>query len=157
MSTRHKPGTWIVVRDVKARNYMVLRDLLGSGGQCEFLLRYEGLPAYEQVGHLGLREAEHAADFEKAGHGSGGLRLLRNLRQLAHQLCEPQRVVGRVGGLAVLPSGHTRLRDPGPTRDFGLRQAGRAQPLDQFGGLAHSCIVCVPAYAVKREIYATRH
>lgn len=62
MSAKHTPGPWIVVRDVKARNYMVLRDLLGSGGQCEFLLRYEdGQPA--RFGSEALaREAMERAD-----------------------------------------------------------------------------------------------
>jgi hypothetical protein len=62
MSAQHTPGPWIVVRDVKARNYMVLRDLLGSGGQCE-LMKWEN----GQVARFGNEDHARAAIAKAEG------------------------------------------------------------------------------------------
>jgi hypothetical protein len=62
MNQQHTPGPWMVVKDVRARNYMVLRDLLGSGGRCELLKWDNG-----QVARFGTEELARAAIAKVTG------------------------------------------------------------------------------------------
>jgi hypothetical protein len=40
--TKYETGPWSPVKDGNLRNWMLLRDLIGSGGKCELMTEADG-------------------------------------------------------------------------------------------------------------------